>query len=417
MRRNARVSLFAFAAAVSLVACQGGSSSLTPSGAPNGPLWSMTTDRNSLALQPANPASVALPSSHGYSGTLTFPGSGTSQSAMLTETIQNFAPDGVPALSSFDPASLGSRAPLASLPHQTIIYLRIITDTVVTVPNSPTFAITVPASDIVPGASYYVAFLDPATNLWNLAFEGPAVVNGTTLTFSTQGLGNFTFKPHVQYFFTLIAFGPAATPSPAPTRTPTPSPTPRPTPPTPTATPRPTPTPTATPRATPTPTPTATPRVTPTPTPTATPAATPTPVPTPTPTPVPTPTPTPVPTPTPTPTPVPTPTPTPTPSPTPAPGALTTSPTTTNVNGAGAVNAQTFSVSETGYTSTFGESDTCSGIATVATSNAHGPSATYTVTGISGGTCDATFTDTFSQTASEHIVVTISPFTINGVRR
>jgi hypothetical protein len=39
------------------------------------------------------------------------------------------------------------------------------------------------------------------------------------------------------------------------------------------------------------------------------------------------------------------------------------------------------------------------------------------VTGISGGTCDATFTDSFSQTANEHIVVTTSPFTINGVRR
>ena len=99
------------------------------------------------------------------------------------------------------------------------------------------------------------------------------------------------------------------------------------------------------------------------------------------------------------------------------PFALTTSPTTTNVYGAGAANAQTFTVSETGYTGSFGEADTCSGIATVTTSNAHGPSATYTVTGILGGTCDATFSDTFSQTATEHIVVTTSPITISGKRR
>jgi hypothetical protein len=85
-----------------------------------------------------------------------------------------------------------------------------------------------------------------------------------------------------------------------------------------------------------------------------------------------------------------------------------------NVNGAGAANAQTITVHETGFSGSFGESDTCSGKATITTSNAHGPTATYTVTGQAGGQCDANFTDTFGQTASVHIYVTISGFTIQG---
>jgi hypothetical protein len=84
------------------------------------------------------------------------------------------------------------------------------------------------------------------------------------------------------------------------------------------------------------------------------------------------------------------------------------------VNGTGAANAQTITVHETGYSGTFGEVDTCSGKATVTTSNNNGPQATYTVTGVSAGTCDATFSDLFSQTAAVHIVVTTSGFTIQG---
>jgi hypothetical protein len=39
------------------------------------------------------------------------------------------------------------------------------------------------------------------------------------------------------------------------------------------------------------------------------------------------------------------------------------------------------------------------------------------VTGIAAGQCDATFTDSFSQQASVHIVVTTSGFTINSKKR
>src|ERR1700726_2154816 len=146
------------------------------------------------------------------------------------------------------------------------------------------------------------------------------------------------------------------------------------------ATSSPSPTPAATPvGATPTPTPTATPvGSTPTPTPTATPVGS-TPTPTPTATPAPTATPTPTATPAPTAPPTPTATPTPTPTPTPVP--VVPAPTSLAFTALGASNAQNVSVSESGYGGTFSETDSCAGIATIATA-----SPTFTVTPIAVGT-------------------------------
>jgi hypothetical protein len=113
----------------------------------------------------------------------------------------------------------------------------------------------------------------------------------------------------------------------------------------------------------------------------------------------------------------------PTPSATPVPGALNASPNPVAVDGVGPNNARTVTVSENPYPPPrqFGESDTCdppSGtIATVITSNPQGPSATYTVTGIKGGSCDATFIDAYNQSATVHIVVTAGGFTINARKR
>jgi hypothetical protein len=113
----------------------------------------------------------------------------------------------------------------------------------------------------------------------------------------------------------------------------------------------------------------------------------------------------------------------PTPSATPVPGALNASPNPVAVNGLGANNATTITVSENPYPPPrqFGESDTCSPasgtLATITTSNPQGPSATYTVTGIKGGNCDATFRDGFGQSTTVHIIVTAGGFSINGHQR
>jgi hypothetical protein len=93
--------------------------------------------------------------------------------------------------------------------------------------------------------------------------------------------------------------------------------------------------------------------------------------------------------------------------------ALNASPNPLNINGLGAPSALTESVTETGYSGLFGESDTCSGIATVSTANAHGPSATYTVTGVTAGMCNITFSDASSQQQIVAVTVTASGFIIN----
>jgi hypothetical protein len=95
---------------------------------------------------------------------------------------------------------------------------------------------------------------------------------------------------------------------------------------------------------------------------------------------------------------------------------LTAGPNPTDVYGLGASFAKPITVTETGYSGSFGEQDTCSGIATVTTSNAHGPTSTYTVTGVAGGSCSATFADSNSQTANVNIVVTTNGIIINGAR-
>jgi hypothetical protein len=220
-----------FAAAAMLEACQGGSASVPTV---DSPFWTVTTNSTTVTLTPGGaPVSAALPSSHGVSGALTLPAPTSTTTATLTETIQNFPPpaeDGVPALSSRR-VPAGTRQSVAQLPHSTILYIRLIADQVIRLPNSPTFSLTLPSNLLVPGASYYVASYNDAQqpNDWNLSWEGPGTVSGSTIAFTTNGLGAFTFAAGVKYWFALVATGvPIPTPTPTPTPTATPTPTPGP---------------------------------------------------------------------------------------------------------------------------------------------------------------------------------------------
>jgi hypothetical protein len=87
-------------------------------------------------------------------------------------------------------------------------------------------------------------------------------------------------------------------------------------------------------------------------------------------------------------------------------------PNSVGINQAGGT--QDVHVLESGYTGPFFETDTCSGKATVSSSAAGGPDATYTVTGLASVTCDATFTDNHGGSTQLHIVVTTSGFTISS---
>lgn len=100
---------------------------------------------------------------------------------------------------------------------------------------------------------------------------------------------------------------------------------------------------------------------------------------------------------------------------------LSVSPAAVQIYGTGALNAQNILVQESGYSASFSEADTCnpsSGqIATIATSSASGPSATYSATGVNAGTCTATFSDGSGQKQTISISVTTSGWTIQTHRR
>jgi hypothetical protein len=109
----------------------------------------------------------------------------------------------------------------------------------------------------------------------------------------------------------------------------------------------------------------------------------------------------------------PNPQPTPTSTPTQTPNTLVLAPTSFAINGAGSAYAQTLTVSEASYAGAFAESDTCSGIATIAPGAGTGPSLAETVTGVASGTCAVTFSDGHGQKTSATIVVTISSVIVN----
>jgi hypothetical protein len=86
---------------------------------------------------------------------------------------------------------------------------------------------------------------------------------------------------------------------------------------------------------------------------------------------------------------------------------LSVNPIAIQLLGIGSSNAASGLVQETGYSGTFRESDTCSGIATVLPSSGAGPALAFNVTGVAAGNCTATFSDAQNQHVTTAISVTI----------
>ena len=196
-RIRVRITIVALAlsAAVTVVACGGGgggsgSSPLPAAPAdPNAP-FSVTQTLPIAATPGGGTTTIALPTAGAFAGVITLPPPLVPVSATLTLTVQSSAPtaDGVPAL-SFDRAPQGKRGIRAAPANTTLIYIRLIASQVIQLPGTPAFSLTVAPANLVPGASYYLAGFDDAAHPhdWDLAWEGPATVYGTTLTFSTVG--------------------------------------------------------------------------------------------------------------------------------------------------------------------------------------------------------------------------------------
>lgn len=171
------------------------------------------------------PISVPLPSptaSAGVSGSVALPaGSGSSIPAgtTLAQTLTNQAPSGISTLVTL------LRSRLAAPNISIIAYVGEEFSAPVTLSAPPSFSFTLSPSNIVSGASYYVALYDPmnAALGWQLGFEGPGALSGDSLSFTGTG-GAMTFAANQQYWFGLYAASTAAaTPTPAPSATPVPS--------------------------------------------------------------------------------------------------------------------------------------------------------------------------------------------------
>ena len=371
MRVLSAVSVTAFVGVALLAGCAGGggSTSIAPAPTP-APVASATSASFNTSLTTAiaatsasTPIPVPLPTSNGFGGSLTLPAPTAATVALVQTRMTNLAPNdpGIP------PVSIG-RAPVSvravkDVAFSTLVYVRVTVDQPVSLPNAPAFTVSVPASALVPGATYFLAYFHGDKSLWDLGFEGPGVLNGTTVAFPANPAA-FTFVPGTVYWFAMIAVpAVSATPSPQPSIVPSP---------------------TATPSPGPTSSPTAAPSNAPTNAPSGSPGASPSPSPSPTPTP------------------------TPTPAPTPQ-GALVAAPSSVTFFNSTA--PQAVSISETKYTGAVTETDTCSGKATI-TGGGSGSAVPFSVTPIAVGLCSATFADSFGQTVTVPITVTTLAFPI-----
>jgi hypothetical protein len=90
-------------------------------------------------------------------------------------------------------------------------------------------------------------------------------------------------------------------------------------------------------------------------------------------------------------------------------GPVALNPTSLTFVKAGSEAAQNVAVTQMGFSGTFGEADTCNGIATIAAQTNAGGNASYTVTPVANGNCAATFTGGNKESTPLPIAVDIPP--------
>jgi hypothetical protein len=204
----------------------------------------------------ATPVPVALPTAAGIAPALLLPLPQTATSAQLIVLVSNVLPSSAPPF-AFERFAAAARS-AAALPSgaAVLLYSEIYLTATVSLPTAPGFTFTVPSTDLVAGANYYLSLYDPTRPSlgWQHRFEGAATIAGTTLVFAPNPAA-FTFAGNLGYYFALIVLPQRA---PQPTSAPVIGPVSIPTQPPP-ATPTPSPSPSSVQTAAPTPTPTQTP--------------------------------------------------------------------------------------------------------------------------------------------------------------
>lgn len=191
---------------------------------------SFTVAQVNAAASPAPgvPYPIALPSAAtsdgAFGGQALFPMPATVPANLLfTEILSNAGLiAGLPALQNARRAAQGQRGSLATS-IAPLLYIEIVTDPALTFAGAPSFSLSVPASEIVANTTYYLAQYDlqrPALG-WQLGFEGPATISGTTLTFAAPSPASpLTMAAEIPLYFALYGASGTPAPTPAPSVTP-----------------------------------------------------------------------------------------------------------------------------------------------------------------------------------------------------
>jgi hypothetical protein len=139
-----------------------------------------TVTSSSIAAFPVSGAHVLLGSTGGFSGAVDFPAPTVGAGSHMNVSVQTTLPASMPAIVSAQrrPASsAGSR-------NAGLLYILFVPLSEIDFPSSPSFTINLP-QPAARGVSYYLATFDPNDETgWVLGTVGPAVVAGSTLTFS-----------------------------------------------------------------------------------------------------------------------------------------------------------------------------------------------------------------------------------------
>jgi beta-glucanase (GH16 family) len=233
--------------AAMFAACGGGSVSVpgpaptatpTPVPIPSASPFSVTQQQLGIPIATAppsgptpSPVPIPLASANGVAVMLVMPPANSAGTESITATVQNTAPTSVPVL-DLKRAAQALRRTQQTIPAVAVVYLGLFWGSPITFLATPGFSIVVPAADIVPNTSYYLALYDPTRPSlgWQYGFEGPAAVSGTTLNF-VGSTSAFSFASDVQYWLAVIALPQSVAPTPAPSVAPTTVPTSSPPPP------------------------------------------------------------------------------------------------------------------------------------------------------------------------------------------
>jgi len=244
-------------ASLSIAACSGGSVNLTqpaPTGTPTAtptpsatptvyaapaiPTSSPFVATNSEVIAPpptaapgqtAPPVAIALPTAAGFSGAFSLPASTVippNTAVELTVTNQQpadvvplFKARGREALRRFD----GGGTAVA-----TVEFVKTEFSNEVDLATYPSFSFGLPAAFAGGPYVYYLAQSVVPFTTWQFGFEGPGVVTGTNVAFSSN-LGPYTYYANTPVYTAVYAITPSApTPTPQPVSTATIAPTPAP---------------------------------------------------------------------------------------------------------------------------------------------------------------------------------------------